>query len=387
VNDYDLILIHPWVRKAPMYLNIVRHLSPEYRIGIFLTNPPKVNKFYELEKQFIELGTSYGADVFSEGQYSCRLALVSITGYGPDKCKIIKEAVRATKYVGILMAGQPLHESGQMEIVRAINIRTILAEDISLSKKQSPETFGNSEYEFLEVGLPYGRYPAFNPDEVAPIDYIIAPPSRLSFSSPEQKVIYLRNTLRLLKRLSPDSRVYLKVHNAQENATAREFSSPYPGWNKVVHGLPIWILDKLQRILGGISFIFRLSKLHVLRHQIMFGELCKRVPSLSSITPYANLPIEYFVPHVGRGVITGRSGLVYGCLYEHVPVYNCDDEEVESRKKLSIDLFHHYCGVRPCRGKLEFDPSVFQSIPCSVRQSDLMEVLRMLIQKSSKNVA
>jgi hypothetical protein len=135
----------------------------------------------------------------------------------------------------------------------------------------------------------------------------------------------------------------------------------------------------LQRILEWSATIY--PALRSLQHAFLFQELCKQVPSLSQITPYSDLPLEFFLPHIRGGVITGRSSLVYGCLYERVPVYNCDDEEIESEKPESIDLYHYYCGVDPCHGEYVFDPKVFERIPDSARKADIISVLQSLMSE------
>ena len=88
---FDLVLIYPFARKALIYLNIIKHLSSELRIGVYLTNIPKTEKHKELEEKFLALCTEFGAEVVCNATYSCKVALVALLGY---QAKIISKMSR-----------------------------------------------------------------------------------------------------------------------------------------------------------------------------------------------------------------------------------------------------------------------------------------------------
>ena len=93
------------------------------------------------------------------------------------------------------------------------------------------------------------------------------------------------------------------------------------------------------------------------------------------MTPYFNLGLELFLPGVRKGLVTGRSSVVWYALVHRLPVYNCDDETERARGEGVVDSYRAF-GVPPCHGRLTFDRGNFERISDSVRQADLLDLLQ-----------
>jgi hypothetical protein len=106
-----------------------------------------------------------------------------------------------------------------------------------------------------------------------------------------------------------------------------------------------------------------------------YGRLAARTRHLDALTPYFNLGIELFLPLVRRGLVTGRSSVVWHALVQGLPVYNCDDETVAARSDGVLDSYRAF-GVPPCHARLEFDPRAFDRIAPSTREADLLDLLQ-----------
>ena len=77
-------------------------------------------------------------------------------------------------------------------------------------------------FEVVEMGTPFARYSLF---EDFTTDYLVAFPTDLSFVTPMQKAVFLRNVNRLLAEIPPDTAVTLKLHNVSDGGRLIERAS------------------------------------------------------------------------------------------------------------------------------------------------------------------
>lgn len=381
-KKYDLILVHSIVRKNPYYLNIIKYLSKDFKIGVFVPWVPKGEKFRELEDLFLSLCLRLGADILNRGSYSCRLALIFPFGYDDEVLEKIKKMVCCDRMVGILQFGRGLGVT-EGRILDYFGITTLLVQDISFfleaSRRQDRDIKVIEKYKLIEVGLPFGRYPIFEEDW--DIDFIVAMPTGLSLPSTKHKIIFLSNILNILRSLPANKRVFLKLHNAKKDTEFQFYTRSNSWLRQMFKHIPLFLAEWINWLLGFTSRWAQLDSFDIIKCACMYYELLGRALPLSALTPYHILGLEFFLPYVKSGIITGRSSILYSCLYERVPVYNCDDEEVMSLKPKAVDICPDYTGIRPCHGDLYFDPRYFENISDAARRGDLTSEVKNLISE------
>ena len=102
---------------------------------------------------------------------------------------------------------------------------------------------------------------------------------------------------------------------------------------------------------------------------------------MSKISDYDPINAEIFFESVNKGIITGRSNIIWHCLYHKIPVLNLIDE---SKPYLSdLPRMHRfsmkYFGVH-YNNSLKFNKN-FDKISNATREKDLIELIKSQLVK------
>ena len=380
MKEYDLILLYTMSRMHNHYLNIVRHLGSRLRIGLYRADIKKKVRTAQTDRLFLQVCASLGADILDSGEHRCRVLAVPLFPYQPGFLpSLVTSVIHSERIIGLQTFGygtqylQPFLELG----ICRLYVYDRKAFERKL-KTDEDRAVVHEHFEVVEMGTPVAKYPVF---EDFATDYLVAFPTDLSFVTPRQKAVFLRNVNRLLDRLPADAQVTLKLHNVSDGgrlierasrgfvlgerlyrtlgrAGARLFGD---GFLRAVEGLPTpaRVRNALVRVYQGYQF----------------ARIEARTTSLSAATPYFNFGLELFLPGVRKGLITGRSSVVWYALVNRLPVYNCDDETEAARGEGVTDSYAQF-GVPPCHGRLEFDEAAYGRVSESVRGADLLELLQ-----------
>lgn len=380
MKGYDLILLYTMSRMHNHYLSIVRHLGSRLRIGLYRADINKKVRTAETDQLFLRVCTSLGAEILDSGEHRCRVLAVPLFPYQPGFLpSLVASAIHSERIIGLQTFGygtqylRPFLELG----IRRLYVYDRKAFERKL-KTDEDRAVVRERFEVVEMGTPVAKYPVF---EDFATDYLVAFPTDLSFVTPRQKAVFLGNVNRLLDRLPRDAQVMLKLHNVSDGGRLIERASRgfvlgerlYPRLDHVGAGL---FGDGFLRTAEGLPIPERIRNVLVRVCQgYWFARIEARTTPLSAATPYFNFGLELFLPGVRKGVITGRSSVVWYALVNRLPVYNCDDETEAARGEGVTDSYASF-GVPPCHGRLEFDEAAFAKVAESVRSADLLELLQ-----------
>lgn len=105
-----------------------------------------------------------------------------------------------------------------------------------------------------------------------------------------------------------------------------------------------------------------------------------------SVTPYADISLEAFLPGVQKGVIGGLSNTIWSTLYFGVPFYNCADpstvDHAESEllanksSETLLKLNLEYFGVPYCAGDITRGAAGQNIVREADRQGDLLAAVQ-----------
>jgi hypothetical protein len=367
VTAYDLILVYALGRMHNHYLNVVKHLAGRLRIGIYAGPIQKKVKTAETEQTFLGLARALGAQLLDGGPHRARLVVVPQFPWEPgEPGALLGSRVRGERLVATQTFG---YGTQYLDALAAAGITRLLVYDRRVFenklKTEDERRWVAARFEVVEMGAPFARYPVFDGPAT---DYLVALPTELSFLDGRAKAAFARNVVRLVGSLPDDLDVVLKLHNVSDGGRLMERQSRAFRMGERVGRLgglppappaPGRLGEGLARLAFGAAF----------------GRLGRRGRLMNDLTPYFNLGLELFLPHVRRGLVTGRSSVVWYALVNRLPVYNCDDETVRARSDGVLDSYRAF-GVPPCHGRPAFDARAFDRIAESVREADLLELLQ-----------
>lgn len=390
MKDYDIILVITNFRRAMVYLPILKELGLDYRIGIYRSDTDKddSNKTRQTDGVFFELCRSLGAQFAEKYPLSTKLLFLPQWPYAAGKIATLKEHVNFDKcFILMGMMWGNLH----MDQLEGIPVDAYLVVDrdlyyYRLSKRPEEEKLKLPTEKVIEVGLPFKGYPVF---EDLDLDYIIAAPTPLSLPEPKDRAAFLKNVLRLLKHFNSEpDRIAYKPHNGDERYDYVVDKRFYQvGTNGIAKYLEPFLMIALESLksLCALMDAFGLKKItdavYGLLTAFYYRRLMKKVKPLNDLTPYHNFSLELMLPHVKKGLITGRSNTIWHGLYLKMPVYNCVDKRTirEDPTKMnyeSMKLFE----TPFCNGEPTFDESYFSIVREEVREKDMIEYIRNTLE-------
>ena len=360
MKSFDVVLILGYFRSATAFLSIVRHLAPTLRIGILPAQVEAAHlKTPRAQQLFLELCSRFGAEIVEQGTpIEAQLLIVQQFPYPEDTVATIRASVAARRVValmGLTVAGLAQYDA----FLAAFDIKRGLVPNRRLfrflmERRNAEDVYRHIELE--QVGLPFRRYPVFPEFEA---DYLIAAPTVFSFRRESDKHTFLANVLRLLEQIPPDATVVYKSHNG----AAQDYFAPpfYIALAAILERIP-FIRAAAPR---AATWMPKSLRTHVdkLYTALLHTRVLRRVVPMSAATPYAEISLEAFLPHVRHGVIGGLSNTIWGTLYFGLPYFNCVD--AEQRLLVAAELMPHrdasklldlnlaFFGVPYCGGDLQ----------------------------------
>jgi hypothetical protein len=362
VSRFDVLLVLGYSRSAPAYLSIIRHLSPGLRIGMLVTDPGESfrQKTGQAQALFLRLCRDFGAEILDDGvSASARLMIVQQFPYSDQQAADINARVRAERRAGLMslaVAGlDPFDRFIEQFSIDTVYVPSRRFMNFLLERRNAADRYRSVRVE--EVGLPFGVYPVF-PDFHT--DWLIAAPTLFSFSTETGKQAFLNCVLSLMSQIPSKDVIVYKPHNGNQ----LDYFAPRAHY---VLASAFTRMPGGERLLGGLSRIgphmIRQHFSRILTSALHQNVLRRAVP-MTSVTPYADISLEAFLPGVRKGVIGGLSNTIWGTLYFRLPFFNCADpsrvdhgesellnKSSEALLKINLEYFGvPYCAGDICRG-------------------------------------
>jgi len=369
-KHYDIILVFVFSRIHNYYLNIVKYLSPELKIGIFVPGAEKAKWTSETNQLFLDFCRETGADVFYEGNFSCELLLVPQFRGADFLWGRIKNCITFKKAVSMQSFGLGA-EFLKEYVENGIKKHFVYDRIVFQNKLKTDESrqFVNENLEIAEMGCPDLKYPVF-PDFKC--DYMAAFPTALSFTDSRSKTIFLENIISLLSQIPPEEHVVIKLHNVRDGGNPIDSGRIFDISSKLNPSGDIFKAGSKLASFMSKAFAFKFINLY---NGFLYSEVLFKTAHMDKFTKYYNFGIELFLPGVKKGFITGRTSSVWYALYDKIPVYNCDNETKKARSQNVLDSYKSF-GVPPCKGELRFNPENFNKINNSAVGADLIKILK-----------
>lgn len=379
---FDILLVLGYFRSATAYLSIIRYLSSEFRIGVLPVeaDPSLKNKTGEAHALYLRLCVDFGAQIVDVDEpVQAGLMMVQQFPYPDELATRVMAKVSSDRRVGLMtlaMAGIEQHDHflAQFFIHKAY-VPSRRFTNFLLERRQAAGRYAGVMLE--EVGLPFGKYPIFPEFRV---DWLIAAPTLFSFYTEAGKQAFLHSVLKLLSSIPGDQLVVYKPHNGNVldyfaprfHYRLARLLLPFHRVDGLVDGLARRMPPRIRRQLDRLLT----SLLHL-------RVLCRAKP-MASLTAYADISLEAFLPGVRKGVIGGLSNTIWGTLYFGLPFLNCiDPAERQGKPELHnkssdnlLDLNLQYFGIPFCRGELTEGASGEEIVTPADRLGDLIGAVR-----------
>ncbi len=368
---FDIILVHTLSRVHSFYLNIIHTLSFDFSIAIYVSrtevHKKARKKLDQTESTFLETCMKLGASIVKKGEkHACKLLFVPQDNGDP------LENITYSEVIGLHRFGSGQYGLKELKKLGVNEFWTLEKKLFTGQLEYEGKSSLANEFDILEMGAPYKKYPAFDFSSLA-MDYILAYPSPMLISEPPVKLSLLKNIYSLLRSIPEKKRVIIKLHNVFDGGFKMSRGRVLGKIGKT----PAKGVDLLSILLtsGTLGNIPLLSEFFAKVRVDIIGSLIEeKAISLSELSNYSNFGIEHFLPFVKEGLITGLSGTIWHALYNRNPVYNCDDRLPWSDMPnySSYKLF----AIPPCHGKREFNPINYQLISEESRKADIIEMMK-----------
>ncbi len=375
VGTYDIILLYIHCREHYYYLNLVKFLAPEYSIGILLITDPKPAwrrvKTTESNQMLMDMCQDMGAHILDiNKRYDCKLLLAPQADYNEDF------TVKVTSKVAVVLhrfgsGSQGLETFKKMGINKIWVYENKLFFDVAASEQKADLA---NQFDVSEMGSPYARYPAFDFSPLN-IDYLIAYPTLMLIREPQKKIQLLESINLLIDRIPNDKVVCLKPHNTEDGGAIIGRNSML----KKLGGLTVKSLDQTSSVFFSTVSMLNLGeyvpdRIYNKRIDILETLLENKVVFLSDLSEYYNFGIEHFLPFVKEGVITGISSCIWHCLYNQLPVYNCDNQPF-GEHIINYAVYEHFY-IPFCQEQLDFNPAYYNKVSETAKQADLITMIK-----------
>lgn len=373
MKTYDLVLVYALSRVHNHYLSVIRHLGRRLRIAVYVARTEKIVKTAETERLFLELCARFGAHVLEGGRASAGVLALPQARYDAGFLEALASEVTSRRRVALQTFG---HGCENLDALSRAGAERLYVYDraVFANKLRTDEDrrFIDDRFELVEMGTPFARHPVFDP---VATDYMIAVPTELSFVDARAKAAWARSVNRLVDEIPAGDTVTLKLHNVSDGGRLSERGSRAFRAGRAL-GRPLAEAAAALLAAGGAWTKGRGGDgLARMAFGAEYERLTARTQALDHVTPYFNLGLELFLPGVRKGLITGRSSVVWYALVQRLRVYNCDAETERARAESVHDSYRAF-GVPPCGGRLRFDPAAFGRIADTVRDADLLDLLQ-----------
>jgi hypothetical protein len=377
-NCYDIILCYTNFRWHNYFLNIIKSLKKTYRIGLYF---PEINvaqkaKFRkttaETDKLYLSKCIEFGAiSLTNKTTYKCHLLLLPQERYKRNAF----DSIKFTKAIALQRFG--LGSLG-IDTFKKVRVKALWVYDkkvfknIISSEKHPPNMDGIN---IIEMGTPYLKDPAIDFTDLK-LDYLIAYPTNMLLRSPEIRCNFLESLYKLINLIPKNNVIALKKHNV------RDGGHPITRNGSLISRLDTRsklflnaLCDLLLNSKVNKYLLSKLSnKLFTLKSMIFSSLIEKQSILLSDLSDYHNFGIEHFLPYVKKGVITGVSSCIWHSLYNRVPVYNCDSQDLDPQMP-GYSVYEKFY-IPTWNNQIEFDFKNFNKISSGNRESDLITLIK-----------
>jgi hypothetical protein len=357
MSRLDLLLVAPSFRRAGAFLSITRYMGGSLRIGLWMvpSSPEQRAKSGRTDAQFAQFCVDSGAEIVDGRQpVEARLAILAQAEYDAATEALLAARLTADRVTVLMALSNGALGLAQARRLGASQAYTIDEDILRIRAERFPgEREQLAALPRIEVGLPFMRYPVL-PEP--PLDALIAHPTPFGLPTWEARRRYLvrvRSALVVLRV----RRAAVKTHNSSE---AVDFLTPFP-WNLVARFPGVAGLAGRPRLTGPLAVAAESAA------------LARVAPPLSRVTPYANFPLEAFLPGFRGVIVTGLSNSLWHALYARVPAHNCAGAARDEARhdKMHGALMAHL-DVPPWDGSNAFDPRLFERVREDVRRGDLL---------------
>jgi len=389
MTNYDIILVLEYFRTVPYYLSIIKYLKKNYKIGVYQVElePELMRKNKKAQKYFIKLCNEMGADIVIKKKITTDLLIIPQRTYLKIAQDDIHTNIISKMNIGVLTLAWAGFKNAD-NFIKQFKIQKLLTIDLSfiqflLEARDKKDQYTN--YDIIEVGYPYKKYPVF---EDFKADYMLATPTPFSFAHERDKWSFLETVIRILEKIDDNDFVVFKSHNAidKEQLASSKLFKIAKLINKSRFLTDIIISNIRRESLVEQKFIGRIYT------AMLFMKVMEKVTPFESLNSSHQVGMEAFLPGVKKGVIGGLSNSIHATLYSKLPYYNCVDLIAQDRnannklyegKKPSttIELNLKFFGVPYCEGELEFDQTNFNIISDSTQKADLILEIKKAISE------
>ena len=369
-------MVHLFSRIHPYYINIIKALSGELRIGVmYMECVEKSHRrnqvnLKETDRLYFDLYAEHGADIFNGSEkLHCNLLLVPQYSFDPD-------LIRSISNNSIVMLGAFAYGDYYLKELRDVGGQKlwIYNEKVfsELTKTSAREGILN-DLDISTFTLPFKQYPVLDFSNLQ-IDYLIAYPTGLFLKDNAKRMRFYKNVRILLRSIPEGKTVFIKDHHVRD--IGNDLNSGFMDRSKTT-------IINLLKMAGsiGLSISSKFKSLNKIsqkqygwRAAIDKSFIEAGATFLSEKTKYHNFNIEHFLPFVREGVITGISSVIWNSLYEQLPVYNCDDQPLTDNSPNYPVIKNFY--VPPCHAHLDFDAENFELVSGPDMNSDMIEMIR-----------
>jgi hypothetical protein len=376
MKEYDIILVFFVMRKHEYYANIIKELSPQYKIGLLMSDEEGwdasckgTRRQQNTGKRFRSFCVDLGAEgIFVNEKVKGKLVIMPVeTFFSESYDRKFRENVSWDKLVGLFTFQSKPDMINRLKDLGATKYIAPAKYILDIKYKYEGKLKKIEDLYIVEMGLPHKKYPLFD-DLNLEIDYLVAYPSHTHFpvGKEREKYTFVSNLYKLLGKIESSNRIYLKHHSNNDN-TPESF-------RPLSYGSPLFL--RVADIIADICLKlspFKRQRLYGIGARLKCSIIAKKYPSLEKLTPYHNFGIESFLPHVTKGLVTGNSGTHFHALFDELPVYNCDSQE----NGMIATLPHNTAYlVPPCNGELVFDQSNFSRISKECKDTDSVQLIK-----------
>ncbi len=374
MKEFDIILVYFLVRKHDYYAHIIKALSPQYKIGLLLSDEKNFyasrkghRKVKNTDKLFRSFCAKMGAEkIYVNEKVKGKVVIMPVEMFFPgDYMRKFKANVSCGKLIGLFTW---LSGVNGLDVIKNLGAKRFFSPGKFVFERKIKDAGKYIEIDgldIIEMGFPHKKYPIFDNLD-SKIDYLVAYPSHTHFKPGKEKEKYkfVINLYKLLKKIDASNNIYIKPHN--NNDDSQFFSSLNYGSK--------WFLIMVSFIAGLLLTLspFCRNKLYRIAIKLINSLIKKKCPSLQELTPYHNFGIESFLPHVRKGLITGLSSTHLHAMLNKLPVYNCDSQDEDE----VTDPFNEMYLVPFCNGKLVFDKTNFDRISKECRSADAVQLIK-----------
>jgi len=388
-NDFDLLLVIGYFRSALPMLSIVRHLSPQLRIGLcFQPLTPQMElKTGDAQSTFKRLCREAGGVNYVLGsQAQCRLMLVQQYPYNDSFVSLLRGDIESEDTWGMLTlasVGLVAHDA----FLKQFNISHLTVPDKELANFLLNARHANSRYQGLqmtEVGLPFKKYTVF---EEFVVDWVVAAPTLFSFHTESSKQGFLQGVLKLMEQIPDSDVIVYKSHNGN----VRDYFTPR--LHAEIARIISWVPNVDVMLQGLIQTPSQRLRYHLNKvlTSLLHLRVTRRAVTMYQVTSLADMSLEAFLPGVRKGIIGGLSNTMWGASYFGLRYYNCVDESGRSGPSTLfsastdnlLELNLQYFGLPYCNSDLSSDMINAKISTINERSSNIVDLISVRLQCSN----